>query len=76
MKGWHSLLLFGVLAVLLLVADRYYRIGSYMRSEGFQNPQKCGLDMPPCAYPNVCANGWCIPSGVNPLGERNPLPVV
>ena len=77
MKDWYSLVIFGVLAVLLLAADRYYRVGGYMR-EAYQDmpAQRCGVDMPPCVYPTVCGNGICILPGTKVLGERDPLPVV
>ena len=76
MNEWQSLVFFAVVALLLLIADRYYRIGV----EGYENmpvpAQRCGVDMPPCAYPTICGNGVCIAPGTKILGERDPLPVV
>jgi len=44
--------------LLLLVVDRYLRINKYV--ESFTNPTQCGVDMPPCAFPKKCANGFCV----------------
>ena len=58
--------------LLLLVVDRYLRINKYV--ESFTNPKQCGVDMPPCAFPKRCANGFCISENTPDL-PANGLPV-
>ena len=75
----HTIALFGVLALLLLVADRLFRINPYLASEGFQvlyQPQRCGLDLEPCPFPKRCMNGFCHSEDTPQMYDRNPLPVV
>jgi hypothetical protein len=76
---WHAVGIVGVLAIMLLVADRYYRINPFLVREGFQlygAPQRCGVDLPPCNFPDKCANGFCRGSDTPQLHDRNPLPVL
>jgi len=67
------------LALLLLVADRIFRINPFLAREGFQlyaDPQRCGVDLPPCPFPKRCMNGFCYKSDEPQLRDRNPLPVL
>jgi hypothetical protein len=67
------------LAILLLVADRMYRINPYLAMEGFRvagQPQRCGADLEPCPHPKRCMNGYCYGSDTPQMYDRNPLPVV
>jgi hypothetical protein len=56
----------------LLLFDRFFRINSIVDS--FENPVRCGVDMPPCAFKKRCANGFCI-SPSQPDLSPNTLPV-
>jgi hypothetical protein len=74
-------LTFGAVAVMLLAADRYYRIGAYLQKEGFQSPPlgspRCGTDLPSCQGElKRCANGFCISEKMPELFDRYPLPVL
>jgi len=74
----YSALVLGGLALCLLVADRIFRINPLLAREGFQvfgQPQRCGLELPPCAFPDRCMNGFCRSSDTPQLYDRNPLPV-
>lgn len=75
------LILFGGLAVILLIADRYYRIGPYVYGgiEGFfggGNAQRCGVDMPPCPHPLKCGNGYCMSQREAAVVDRYTIPVL
>ena len=73
MKINHSdflILIFIGLGLLLL--DRFFRINSIVDS--FENPVRCGVNMPPCAFKKRCANGFCI-SPSQPDLSPNTLPV-
>ena len=78
----HSVLIFGCIAVGLLVADRIYRINPYLSSltEGFTSGSssylRCGVDLPPCAFPTRCMNGICGIPEIAQKHDRNPLPVL
>ena len=76
----YTVLIFGCIAVGLLVADRIYRINPYLTSEGFTSGggayQRCGVDLPPCAFPTRCMNGICGDPQQRQLYDRNPLPVL
>jgi len=75
----YSIGLILVLALVLLVADRYFRINPFLIREGFQlsgQPQRCGVDLPPCPFPKRCMNGFCYTSDEPQLRDRNPLPVL
>jgi hypothetical protein len=67
-----------LIALGLLVADRFYRINPFLGIEGFQvgQPARCGVDLPPCDHPTRCINGFCRPPGQPQLYDRNPLPVL
>ena len=74
----YMLALIGFIAVALLVADRMLRINPILAREGFQipgQPQRCGVDLPPCAFPLRCMNGFCYSDTTPQLYDRNPLPV-
>jgi hypothetical protein len=60
-----DLCLLAMVGVGLLVVDRIYRINPY--KEQFSNPTRCGVDMPPCSFPNKCANGFCVSENTPPL---------
>ena len=67
-----------ILAIGLLVADRYLRINLFMLREGFQvagQPQRCGTDLAPCPHPLKCMNSFCGSQETAQLKDRNPLPV-
>ena len=73
------MLIFGCIAVGLLVADRVYRINPFLVSEGFASGgtyQRCGVDLPPCDFPKRCINGICGKVEQRQLYDRNPLPVL
>jgi len=72
----YALIFIAIIAIGLLVADRFLRINP-MIYEGFQlgQPERCGVDMPPCAFPTRCMNGFCRSSDQPQLYDRNPLPV-
>ena len=75
----YTVLIFGCIAVGLLIADRVYRINPYLRNkEGFQSggAYRCGVDLPPCAFPLRCINGICGDPVQRQLSDRNPLPVL
>jgi hypothetical protein len=73
-----ALLMFAAIGIALLVADRLYRINTFMRSEGFQNKmammQRCGVDMENCSEELKCMNGFCL-SADQPRLADNPVPV-
>ena len=56
----------------LLILDRYFRINNIIDS--FENPERCGVNMPPCAFKKRCANGFCIDNSL-PRLSANDLPV-
>jgi len=75
----YSVGLIAALAIILLLADRVYRINPYLAQEGFQiygQPQRCGLDLEPCPFPKRCMNGFCQKSDIPEMHDRNPLPVL
>lgn len=67
-----DLCMLAFVGLILLVLDRIYRITPEI--EKFTNPNQCGLNMPPCAFPKRCANGFCI-SDSQPALPANGLPV-
>ena len=73
-----ALLMFAAIGIALLVADRFYRINTFMRSEGFQNKmamiQRCGVDMADCSEELKCMNGFCLSAG-QPTPPTEQLPV-
>ena len=83
----YQLAIFVLIALILLVVDRYVRIQPYIDGgviEGFKvnsgtvgNPKgkRCGVDLFPCADGLRCANGMCISQGLTMPVEPNPLPV-
>jgi hypothetical protein len=72
------------IGVLLLLADRWYRIEPFLGSEGLSwwgsgpSPllQRCGVGMAPCDFPLKCLNGFCRPQDTPDLTNPLPLPVV
>ena len=75
----YSLGILLLLAVMLLIADRVYRINPILFAEGFQvagYPERCGIDLAPCPFPKRCMNGFCYASDEPQLYDRNPLPVL
>jgi len=75
----YSVGLIAALAIILLLADRVYRINPYLAREGFQiygQPQRCGTDLEPCPFPKRCMNGFCQVSDIPEMHDRNPLPVL
>lgn len=82
----------GVLALIalcLLVADRYLRINPMLKSscntcgkEGFTlntgtkpRSSRCGVDLFPCPNNEFCGNGQCISQNMTMPVEAHPLPV-
>jgi hypothetical protein len=76
MTDIYALVFIAIIAIGLLIADRFLRINP-MIYEGFQlgQPQRCGVDMLPCTFPTRCMNGFCRSSDLPQLYDRNPLPV-
>ncbi len=72
------LLLIAVLALGLLLADRYYRLSPYL--EGFQAGggagMRCGVDLPPCDFPLRCMNGICRSTAMPYIPAGSGLPVL
>ena len=78
-RDLYTALIFGCIAVGLLIADRLYRINPYLMNEGFTSGgvyQRCGVDLPPCNFPTRCMNGICGKPEQRQLHDRNPLPVL
>ncbi len=75
-----AVFIIALLALGLLLADRYIRINRVLELEGFLSQeggiQKCGVDMPPCPHPQKCMNSFCADSTPLQVYDRNPLPVV
>jgi hypothetical protein len=73
-----ALLMFAAIGIALLVADRLYRINTFMRNEGFQNKmammQRCGVDMADCSEELKCMNGFCLSTDIF-TPPNNQLPV-
>ena len=79
-----------LIAVVLLIVDRYMRIQPLLnvreapRSvEGFQMPvifgkkaRACGQEFEPCPEGTKCGNGLCINTDPKPLEEKMPIPVL
>lgn len=79
-----------VIAIALLVIDRYVRIvpllnKGILRPEGFASNTgtpvgakgtRCGVDLFPCAENLRCANGICMSYELTMPVEMNPLPVL
>ena len=70
-----------LLALGLLIADRYIRINHVLELEGFlsgsaEGPQRCGVDLAPCPHPKKCMNSFCAGTDSPQMHDRNPLPVV
>ena len=75
----YSLTLIALIAFVLILIDRVYRINPYLAYEGFQvhgEPQRCGVDLSPCVFPKRCMNGFCYREEEPQLHDRNPLPVI
>ena len=80
--------LIAILALILLIADRYLRIGPALRYSGpsleaFQMPilrkgraRACGPGLQSCPNGTKCGNGLCINTDPKPLEEKRPLPVL
>ena len=60
-----DLWMLALVGLILIVLDRIYRINPFV--ESFENPMMCGVDMPPCAFPKRCANGFCVSQNVPDL---------
>jgi hypothetical protein len=75
-----AILVIAVLALGLLIADRYIRINRVLELEGFLSgggqPQRCGVDLAPCPHPQKCMNSFCAGTDTPQMRDRNPLPVV
>jgi hypothetical protein len=54
------------------VIDRFYRVNKVIDS--FENPLRCGIDLPPCAFKKRCMNGYCVSDDV-PTLKPTMLPV-
>ena len=74
--------LIGAIAIALLIADRYVRIGPIL-NEGFQMPvlyggraRACGVGLESCPDGTKCGNGLCINTSPKLLEEKRPLPVL
>ena len=77
-----------VVALILLVLDRYARIHPALNYSGpslesFQMPtifngraRACGVGMHGCPEGTKCGNGLCINTDPKPLVEKFPLPVL
>ena len=76
----YSLGIVLLIAVMLLIADRVYRINPILFSEGFAvagYPERCGVDLEPCPFGKRCMNGFCFAANEQPqMYDRNPLPVL
>ena len=86
----YALTTIAVIAVVLLILDRYFRINPYLKRmgstitmEGMYNNgtssqlgKRCGTDLYPCRPPLRCANGMCISEETTMPTERHPLPVL
>ena len=55
---YSDLLFLAGIGFVLLVLDRVFRIN--FRLEKFENPTRCGVNMPPCAFRKRCMNGFCV----------------
>lgn len=64
-------ILIGV-GLFLLLCDRIFRINKYI--DNFENPTRCGVDLPPCAFGKRCMNGFCVLDSV-PILKPTMLPV-
>lgn len=74
----YALLIIAVIAVALLIFDRYFRINPFLGVEGFLSGgdhQRCGTDLEPCPHPQKCMNSFCSETTIAQLRDRNPLPV-
>lgn len=71
-----SLLIIAILALILLVADRYLRISQFL--EPFQGTAdtQCGVDLPPCNFPLQCMNGYCKSVKLPYMPASSGLPVL
>lgn len=72
-----ALLTIALIAIGLLLADRYYRIASL--TEGFQSSgrgSRCGVDLPPCDFPLRCMNGICRDQALPHLPPVSSIPVL
>ena len=69
-----DLWILALVALVLLILDRVYRINPFI--ERFQNPNPlaCGVDMQPCAFGKRCMNGFCVSENIPDL-PKNGLPV-
>jgi hypothetical protein len=61
-----------IVGIVLLFLDRYFRINKIIDS--FENPLRCGVDLPPCAFGKRCMNGYCVSDSV-PTLKPTMLPV-
>jgi hypothetical protein len=84
----YQLGILGLIAITLLVVDRYVRIQPLLNKgvlkEGFSlntgtgkrhSGYRCGVDMFPCAEGKRCANGMCISQDTTMPVEAQPLSV-
>ena len=84
----YQLGILAIIAMVLLVVDRYVRIQPLLNrgviQESFKvntgtihnpNGRRCGVDIFPCPAGKVCANGMCISQELTMPKEHNPLPV-
>jgi hypothetical protein len=83
-----QLLSIALIAIGLLIADRYLRIQPMLYEnvtsvEGFQMPiltggraRACGVNLESCPDGTKCGNGLCINTDARPLEEKYPLPVL
>ena len=84
----YQLGILGIIAIGLLIVDRYVRIQPYLDSttiqEGFTlntgtgrkiTGKRCGVDIFPCSGSTRCGNGMCISQDTTMPVEKEPLPV-
>ena len=69
-----DLLILAFVGILLLAADRVFRINPFIENFENPNPLACGVDMPPCAFGKRCMNGFCVSENMPEL-PANGLPV-
>jgi hypothetical protein len=70
------LLCIAMMALALLIADRYLRVSRFLEPFAGSMNTQCGVDLPPCDFPLQCVNGYCKSVSPPRLPVSTGLPVL
>ncbi len=71
-----NLCIIAIIALIMLVLDRMWRITPILEAFQGGSEAKCGVDLPPCAHPLRCMNGYCKSQALPYFPQKTDLPVL